>query len=267
MPRYRKLYVKSVESHDINDMPDDFTRLFWLLLPLGLCREGRGLDNASWIKAKLFPMRLDVTPEKINTVMQWFDERGMIRRYVVDGRPYFCIPNGTWHKYQGTTVREAETEYPPPPDETPPDSQPTQDPLTTNSGSDAVCSMQYSDADSEVDVDPPAQAQDGSPHPAIGLYLQLTGEKEVPKGSWTARIQEVVGLDPARLNQWGRVIDDWIGKGWRPDNVSGLLDCYQRGGIGKNKHKTQDDHTSKEARRRYVSDLTMPIEVEDGVPP
>ena len=61
MPRYRKLHVKTVESLDINDMPDDFTRLMWVLLPLGLCREGRGIDNPAWIKSKLFPMRLDVS--------------------------------------------------------------------------------------------------------------------------------------------------------------------------------------------------------------
>lgn len=42
MPKYRKLWIKTVESHDINEMPDDFTRLLWVLLPLGLDSEGRG---------------------------------------------------------------------------------------------------------------------------------------------------------------------------------------------------------------------------------
>ena len=173
MPRYRKLHVKSVESHDINDMPDDFTRLFWVLLPLGLCREGRGLDNAAWIKSKLFPMRLDVTSAIIEGVMQWLDERGMIQRYIVDGRPYFCIPNGTWHKYQGTTIREAETEYPPPPDWTPPNSGPTQDPLTTSSGLDADADAH---ADAKVDADAAAQEQRGTSTPAMLMYLALYGK-------------------------------------------------------------------------------------------
>ena len=44
MPTWRKLHVKATESLDINDMPDDFHRLLWVMLPLGLDREGRGLD-------------------------------------------------------------------------------------------------------------------------------------------------------------------------------------------------------------------------------
>ena len=32
MPLYRKFWVKTTESQDINDMPDDFTRLLWVLL-------------------------------------------------------------------------------------------------------------------------------------------------------------------------------------------------------------------------------------------
>ncbi len=133
MPKYRKLHTKTVESLDINDMPDDFTRLMWVLLPLGLCSEGRGLDNPAWIKSKIFPLRLDVTPEMIGAAMDWYAHRGMVRRYTVDGRDYFCIP--TWHKYQGDTQREAESDYPPPPEMDKQNSRPTHDLLTTSSRS------------------------------------------------------------------------------------------------------------------------------------
>lgn len=114
MPRYRKLHTKTVESLDINDMPDDFTRLFWVLLPLALCREGRGLDNARWIQSKLFPLRRDVTIGMVEGAFDWFVGHGMIRRYEVDDRQYFYVP--TFHKYQGNTQKEAESEYPPPPE-------------------------------------------------------------------------------------------------------------------------------------------------------
>lgn len=119
MPQYRRLYVKSVDSQDINDMPDDFTRLLWVMLPLGLDREGRGIDNAGWVKAKVFPLRDDVTNEQVATALNWFSERkneetglGMIERYEVLGRRYFYIP--TWHTYQGDTTKETQSVIPAP---------------------------------------------------------------------------------------------------------------------------------------------------------
>jgi len=113
MPNYRKTYIKSIESQDINDMPDDFTRLTWLMLPLVLCRDGRGLDNASWLRAKLYPLRDDVTLEMAQAAMDWLAERGMIRRYTVNGRGYFFVP--TWYEYQTGTEKEAKSPYPQPP--------------------------------------------------------------------------------------------------------------------------------------------------------
>lgn len=110
MPKYRKLHVRSTESWDINDMPDDFTRLLWLMLPLGLCREGRGVDNTSWIKSKIMPLRTDVTDEMIEAAMIWYTDRGMIIRYQVEKRDYFYLPK--FHNYQGNTTKEAESIYP-----------------------------------------------------------------------------------------------------------------------------------------------------------
>jgi len=70
-------------------------------------------------------------------------------------------------------VREAETEYPPPPDWTPPDSGPTQDPLTTSSGLDADADV---DAHAKVDADAAAQEQRGTNTPAMLMYLALYGK-------------------------------------------------------------------------------------------
>lgn len=145
MPQWRKLHTKTVESLDVNDMPDDFTRLMWVLLPLKLCREGRGLDMATWIKSQVFPLRSDVTLEMIECAMDWFEGRGMVERYVVDGRPYFQIAN--WEKYQGNTSREAESPYPPPTDaERENESRPTHE---------LVASKSSTDADADADAEQP----------------------------------------------------------------------------------------------------------------
>ena len=112
MPQWRKLHTKSTESLDLNDMPDDFTRLLWVLLPLKLCREGRGIDMPSWVKAQIFPLRSDITLEQVESALCWYHDRGMIERYQAKGRPYFQVVN--WHKYQGKTEREADSPYPSP---------------------------------------------------------------------------------------------------------------------------------------------------------
>ncbi len=113
MPTWRKLHTKTVESFDVNDMPDDFTRLLWVLLPTKLCQFGRGPGSPAWVRSSVFPMREDVTLDMINDAMNWYANRGMIKHYEVNGREYFHIP--TWRTYQGDTTREADSIYPAPP--------------------------------------------------------------------------------------------------------------------------------------------------------
>ena len=147
MPQWRKLHVKATESLDIDDMPNDFHRLLWIMLPLGLDSEGRGLNNPAWIKAKVMPLRTDVKAAKIKAAMNWYAERGMIEKYDIDGRSYFWIP--TFTQYQGNTSREASSDYPPPP------SYISQEEVTTNSRptQEQVAQRSSTDVDSDVDSD------------------------------------------------------------------------------------------------------------------
>lgn len=134
MPQWRKLHTKIVESLDFHEMPSDFVRLVWVLLPLGVDREGRALDNAALVKSHIMPLRDDVATADIDQALAWFAERGMIVRYQVKGRLYFLIP--TFHDYQGSTTKEAESQYPAPLDQVLTDSRPTPDLLQTKSGTD-----------------------------------------------------------------------------------------------------------------------------------
>ena len=156
MPRYRKLHTKVTESLDVNDMPDDFTRLLWVMLPLALCREGRGVNNPSWVRSKVFPLRQDVTLDMVTAALGWYALRKMTVFYSVNGRDYFHVP--TFHKYQGNTVKEAESIYPAPPDAEPipaeveTSSEPTPDEVETSSVTDSIFNIQYSDSDSDADA-------------------------------------------------------------------------------------------------------------------
>lgn len=113
MPQWRKLHTRICQSLDVNDMPDDFHRLLWSWLPLGLDREGRILDNAALVKARVMPLREDVSLERVQQALDWYAEQGLLMRYSVNGRAYFYVP--TFARYQGRRGRESPSVYPAPP--------------------------------------------------------------------------------------------------------------------------------------------------------
>jgi hypothetical protein len=165
MPKYRQLHCKIIDSFDFNEMPDDFCRVTWVLLPVILDREGRGIDSPTWIKSKMYPLRQDVTIEQIKYAMDWFASKGMIIRYLAAGRSYFYLP--TWKKYQSGTEREAISILPAPPTIT----EPTPDPLPTGSGANVL--------DIVLDIE--------HEH-AIDIEL-----KETPESKFLAQLDSLVG--------------------------------------------------------------------------
>jgi hypothetical protein len=182
MPQWRKLHVKATESLDVNDMPDDFTRLLWVMLPLGLDREGRGLDNPAWVKAKIMPLRTDVTPLMVEEAMTWFAGRGMIERYEVRGRRYFWLTS--FARYQGKTDREAPSEYPPPPE-----CGATEVESKSGIGQELVVSE--SSTDSDVDTESESESDSGAKAPQKDddekpLSLKLTPSRRILKAKLDA---------------------------------------------------------------------------------
>lgn len=107
MPRYRKFPTHKTQDFDILEMPDDFTRLLWVMLPLGLDREGRGIYDAKWVKAQIMPMRDDVTSQMVRSAIDWYWRRGLITRYKVGNREYFYYT--AWVTEQGECTKEAES--------------------------------------------------------------------------------------------------------------------------------------------------------------
>jgi hypothetical protein len=258
MPTWRKLHVKTTESQSVQELPDDFHRLLWVLLPLGLDREGRGIFNPAWIKSKVMPLRVDVTSERIFDAMMVFVDRGMVETYTVNGRDYFWVP--TFPVYQGNTSKEAPSHLPEPPD---PDQPPEDDwipfeiprtvqpgehvqlrgvfnqmtgkyesvELRTNSGPtpDQLPSGSTTDADADADSDSDADDKPGAakPDPKAGLLLEQTaGGRVLQKQMAIAR--ESKGRAPFRYyaNQQQRdaflVVYDQLGDKLKPLIVKGL---------------------------------------------
>jgi DnaD/phage-associated family protein len=114
MPKYRQLHTKILDSFDFNEMPDDFIRVTWVLLPLILDSEGRGIYNFDWVKAKMYPLRNNITGADIQDVFNWLEDRNMIVKYESAGRLYFYVP--TFKQYQQGTQKEAKSLLPSPPE-------------------------------------------------------------------------------------------------------------------------------------------------------
>jgi len=249
MPQWRKLHTKAVESFDIQEMPDDFTRLLWIMLPLKLCKEGRGVDSSSWVKSMVMPMRDDVSCKQVGAALDWFADHGMIERYAVDGRGYFYIV--TWHEYQSTD-READSPYPPPPGwesmkvaEAAVDEDYEKELVTTHSGPTQDLLKSKSRLDIEIDLDsdsenppegagapatpppePPGKPENKKTPEAVKVFRANT--HRYPAKAWYADVDEAVGDAEADLDFWGNVVKAWVGLGWNPSNVKGMLDFYGR---------------------------------------
>lgn len=114
--KYRQLHTKILDSFSVNEMPDDTARLSWALLPLILDREGRGIYLMPWIRSKLFPLRTDISFEKLQDIFNWFEQHEMIYVYEVNGHKYFCIPPEIWVTYQTGTQKETKSVLPPLPE-------------------------------------------------------------------------------------------------------------------------------------------------------
>ena len=207
MPTWRKLHVKATESLDINDMPDDFHRLLWVMLPLGLDKCGVGLDNPAWIKSRIMPLRLDVTYEMIEAAMGWYESRGMILRYLVKDRAYFWLKSFLDH--QGNLERESESNYPPPPDLLKSNARVTHDSYMSNTRVSHESLMQESCLDVDVDVDVDVEEE---------VEVATTGVVKVYE-------QEIGPITPMTYDQLKDLVEDhsaqWVIAAMREASANG----------------------------------------------
>jgi hypothetical protein len=230
MPHWRKLHLKVVDSFDFNDMPDDFTRLLWVLMPLALDREGRGLDDPAWVKAKLMPLRRAVTLRRVGDALDWYATRGMIERYEANKRRYFWVP--TFATYQGNTDREAACVIPEPPEHgSTTNSRPTHDQVMTNSG---VGQPQRRGEENRGDSEgrgasaapPKVKTANPSMPASVSVFQQAAGR--LPAKTLWADMETAIGNVPGDLDFWGSVVRAWIAKGYNPGNIAGMFDFFKR---------------------------------------
>jgi hypothetical protein len=98
MARIRSLKPEFCSSETITSLPIT-TRLHFAMLWTYADDAGRGVDNPRLIKAALWPLDDDVTPAAIASMQGELEDRGLIQRYVVDGRQYFAVSNFAEHQH------------------------------------------------------------------------------------------------------------------------------------------------------------------------
>jgi len=114
--------------------------------------------------------------------------------------------------------------------------------------------------------------------PSVNMFRQMA--HRFPAKSWWDTIDTVVGSDEANLQRWGRVVYAWVGLGWKPTNVMGMVEFYQRNEIpgqeapsgsrskGNGKHGSQDRPLDQDAQA--VAELfadNRPGDIGEGTGP
>lgn len=77
-----------------------------------------------------------------------------------------------------------------------------------------------------------------------------------PRTPLWKRIDHVVGTEPEALARWKNTVVAWIGCGWRPDNVTGMLDFFQRHEIPPGKQGKEAPHEVNSGRHQQGPDYT-----------
>lgn len=85
------------------------------------------------------------------------------------------------------------------------------------------------DTEAEGEAETEAEADAAPPtgrRTATEIYAQITSIE--PSREVSAQIERHVGHDPPALDLWEQVVREWILRSWKPTNVAGMLDYFER---------------------------------------
>ncbi len=88
---------------------------------------------------------------------------------------------------------------------------------------------------------------------AIKIFRQ--NANAFPAKSWWKDVDEIVGSDPENLQFWGKLVKIWVGKGYNPTNVAGMLDAYKARRLPKVGYTDPDDLSDVSGASKFLEDL------------
>jgi len=89
------------------------------------------------------------------------------------------------------------------------------------------------------------------PPPPEAVKVFRTNSNLYPPGSWYDDIVAAVGTAPADLEFWGDVVKAYVGCGWNPKNVKGMLEFYKRREIPDTNKKGKKEPAAFEVIRNW----------------
>jgi hypothetical protein len=115
-------------------------------------------------------------------------------------------------------------------------------------------SQETSPANAGAAKPPPSDKPPKKPIPPAVQVFRENAHRYPPK-AWYGDIAAIVGESAANLARWGVVVKAYVGCGWNPTNVSGMLDFFQHGETPKPGKRAPPDapRTPEERRKRYAS--------------
>lgn len=141
-----------------------------------------------------------------------------------------------------------------------------------NDRSDGPVTNRNTDSDTDTNADteekaPTADAKTPKPKPkrtkkptpeAVKVFQ--ANAHRYPAKSWYADVAETVGEDPQDLERWGQVVKAYVGEGWNPTNVRGMLDFFERNEIppGKGRQRGKSSHRTPTETVEIASGLGPP---------
>jgi hypothetical protein len=124
--RRRWIQPEFFTSEDVLALPRD-VRLTFIGLWLYADDYGRERTNPALIKADVWPVEADITPDVVEEHLLLLAERSMISLYAVDGREYFQLTG--WDRHQPVDKPSRSNVPPPPaPSAAPPQVEPSRGP-------------------------------------------------------------------------------------------------------------------------------------------
>jgi DNA-binding MarR family transcriptional regulator len=109
---------------------------------------------------------------------------------------------------------------------------------------DSVTSVTGGDAPPPAPEEPPQEDKPKTPQ-AVLKFRSAT--HRYPAKAWWAEIAERVGDQDDKLKRWYEVCHAWVGLGWNPVNVKGMLDHFVLNKIPGEERRTGGPSTPREA--------------------
>jgi hypothetical protein len=106
-----------------------------------------------------------------------------------------------------------------------------------------------------------------SEYPSAQVFREIT--HRWPAKSLQPELHAAIGSEPEAVELWRKVVRAWIGLGWNPMNLDGMLECFKRGEVprlGRPGESGPAKLTDKEYGERLRAG-TLPVEPEVFIPP